>query len=335
MKVVCRACRKAFSLSDKYRGKRIKCPGCATPLSVPGPPTPPPPVSATTAAAEDPAEEIEDPYDMSAEQSDDPWPTTMPAPVRRVVVPPVTSSVPARKSRATVPVWVIPAVAVLCLVIGYFAGREHLKHQLFSAFTSAFSEGVDKMWDEEPAAPPNAPQEGAAPAQPAGGVALAPAPPQIPVFQIKQVYRTDTFAVALTGATVGPAMLSSSLTRDFETDEPYLRLSFVVQNVHDRKILTFREASFSSPYWQIVDDVGNVIRGIDFGFSSEVVGAIKSGTDIPPGETLNHIEVFTVPPPKTQSLTLTLNTQAFGGEGSIRFHIPAEAIAGFSQIGNK
>lgn len=330
MKLVCKSCQKAINVADRYQGKKIKCPGCSAPITVPTASVRPAKVVPERAADEDPEYDAGD-YGQS-DNGDDPWPIAMPAPARRFPAPSAATREVRQDDPSPSRKWVLPAVSITCLVVGFFAGREQMKYQIFSVFASAADSFAEALSDEPATPQPPAERDAqAAQQQPMAAAPAAPAAAQIPVFELNQPYRSGTLAIVLTGGSVGPVTLSSGLTGNFQTDDHYLTLSFVVQNAHDRKIMTFHNKSFGPSYWQMVDDVDNVIRGIDFGFGSKVIGAIESGEDIPPGEARNHIEVFTVPPPKTQSLTLTLDTQAFGGEGSIRFHIPAAAIAGFNK----
>jgi hypothetical protein len=76
------------------------------------------------------------------------------------------------------------------------------------------------------------------------------------------------------------------------------------------------------------DDVDNQIRGVSYR-SADVVNALDSGEEIQPGEQKNHLEVFSVPPPKTEYLLLTIDLDAFGKEGLVKFTIPRNAIQGF------
>ena len=74
------------------------------------------------------------------------------------------------------------------------------------------------------------------------------------------------------------------------------------------------------------DDVDNVIRGVDYGFSTSVVGALKQPHDIQPGESATHVKVFSLPPPKTRSLTLSIDLACLGQEGSVEYQIPMEQV---------
>ena len=98
-------------------------------------------------------------------------------------------------------------------------------------------------------------------------------------------------------------------------------------NLDERKILTFREANqFGPNNFRIKDDVDNVIRGVNFGFSLKVIGALKL-EDIEPGKTVSHVQVFSMPPPKTEHLVLTVDLKCFGLTDEVKFLIPGSAIA--------
>jgi len=78
--------------------------------------------------------------------------------------------------------------------------------------------------------------------------------------------------------------------------------------------------------FKLKDDVDNVIRGVNYGIMSKPVGALTGTEDILPGATASHIEVFSVPPPKTEFLILTVKMACVGGDGEVKFKIPASSI---------
>lgn len=111
-------------------------------------------------------------------------------------------------------------------------------------------------------------------------------------------------------------------------ENPDLILSFAFANTDDRRILRFREGNqFLAGHFQLRDDVDNVIRGINYGIASKPVGALTGSEDIAPGSTATHIELFSIPPPKTEFLVLTVNLACLSGDGEIEFKIPASSIA--------
>ncbi len=149
-------------------------------------------------------------------------------------------------------------------------------------------------------------------------------PLEAKIFGMNEPFGTDAFQIVLQRASVEHISLKSVIDDDpFKSTEPALKITFQVRNTHDRKMLRFSENMFQ-PRFTLRDDVDNVVRGIDFGASTRPVEALSSQDDIPPGETRTHVEVFTVPLPKTEHLILTMDAKAFGGEGDVLFKIPAE-----------
>jgi len=113
---------------------------------------------------------------------------------------------------------------------------------------------------------------------------------------------------------------------------PDLILVFRVRNTHERKILRYREENMFLPgHFQLRDDVDNVIRGVSYGTGSKPVGALTGKEDILPGKEATHVELFSVPPPKTRHLILTMDLSAFGADGKARFRIPVEKIQNFTR----
>jgi len=338
MKVVCKSCGQAVKASERHYGKKVKCPGCENPISIPLPKAMPAPAKSPPVVAPQPESVEDDDFDFMAAAVEEPRPVVRSAPQLPAQVRVETVTKPASKLGMVV-------VGAMCLVIGYFAGREHLKHQMLSALTKvgeSFAAGLGsgpKEGQAEPAkeipvasAPIVNPEPKADSPAPIAELKTDPVPPapKVAEFGINAPFQTETFAISLIGAAVRDVPLQTSFGDETESAEPHLMVSFSVQNVHDRKILHFSGGnSFGPSQFRLTDDVDNSIRGINFGITNKVVGAMTRTADIPPGEAASHIEVFNIPPPKTQFLILTMDAKAFGGEGLVRFRIPAETIEGF------
>lgn len=157
----------------------------------------------------------------------------------------------------------------------------------------------------------------------------APLPPAEPLpLAIGQPHKTDQFAFTLDAAKIATTKLKTAMGDIREGKDPDLILSFTIKNLDDRRILQFREGNqFLAGHFQLRDDVDNVIRGINYGIMSKPVGALTGTEDILPGATATHIEVFSVPPPKTEFLILTVNLACLGGDGEVKFKIPASSIS--------
>lgn len=226
-----------------------------------------------------------------------------------------------RNSRRTFSLPIFVGTAIGTLVLGYFLGREHIKYEMRSALSEAgeaFKEGLQEAFNVNPE--PEIDEE-------------AEEFERQPPLPMGKVHAADRFSIALVDARIDHAEVDSSFGDDpIETDEKYLFFTFRVTNTDARKILNFRDSSsFAASNFLLVDDVKNRIRGVGFGFSNDLIGAISVTDDIQPGENRTHLEVFTIPPPKTQHLILTVNLKAFDGEGRIKYQIPVNQIKGFGQ----
>lgn len=145
---------------------------------------------------------------------------------------------------------------------------------------------------------------------------------------IGQTHSGDGFAITLASASIAKSKVKDVLGKVGEGKNPDLILTFNFANTDSRRILRFREANqFLAGHFRLRDDVDNVIRGIDYGFGNKPVGALTGSEDIAPGELATHIELFSVPPPKTQFLILTVDLACLGADGQIEFKIPAASIA--------
>ena len=188
------------------------------------------------------------------------------------------------------------------------------------------AENPEGLAQREQEAPP------AVTSEPTASGSETPPEPEVVELGLNAPFKTDVFSITLKEAKVGSVPLKDLFGKEGVSQNPQLMFYFAVQNTHDRKLLRFREAnSFGPQHFQLVDDVENTIRGVSFGASTKAIGSLTSSQDIQPGESVQHLEVFTVPPPKTQFLILTMDTKAFGGEGQVRFRIPAESIDGFAK----
>lgn len=311
--VACPNCESSFSISRANEGKRAKCPKCEQPFVI----------------SFVPKERAEPAFPDFASETPPPVPPAIADSVSQpsVVQPQIqTIAKPRGDSRRglsakrsfTLPQWaVITIPALMTLVLGYFIGREHLKYQLKSAFTDvaeAFSKGLGGDTDRPVASNATA--------------AAEPAAEPLPQLMIGKTYQSDGFAITLTSAKVAISKVKDMMGEIGTGKNPDLALSFTFANTDDRRILRFRKGNqFMAGHFRLRDDVDNVIRGINYGITSKPVGSLTGSEDIAPGSSANHLELFSVPPPKTEYLILTVNLTCLGGDGEIEYKIPASAIA--------
>ncbi len=302
-KTSCPNCSKAFDVPTEYLGKRATCASCKNKFVV---------------AAVEPIA----PVDGYARQAEPAFPDPAEPPYKPTQSPPPTPSqakpvpVMAPAKRFVEPkTWVPVLVGVCSLVVGFFAGREQMKYQIRSTMQQAFQSAFPGL-APKPAANAN--------------VTKAPAPVELPPLAIGQRFEKPGFALALTKASIGKAKLKAVIGKTtFESDDDYLIMSFMFSNTEDRKQRAFHDSGskFSGSQFQLKDDVGNVIRGVDFGYSSKLIGALVDYHDIAPSESVEHTKVFSLPLPKTKHVVLTINLECLGGDGEMSYIIPMESIA--------
>lgn len=304
--VTCPRCHSTFSFSRSHAGKRAKCPKCKEPfeISFDSP-------NSTLAAATQVAAENPPPIPGALTRSIAQPAETQP----KMSVPLGSESHPQHPTKRLIslPQWAIIAVpAVVTLLLGYFIGREHLKYQMRSAFA-----GMAEAFSHETESSPKPPLP----------VAVEPEPNPLPQLMIGKTHQAEGFAVTLVNAKIAATRVKDVMGKIGIGKSPDLALSLVFANTDERRILRFHEGNqFLGGNLQLRDDVGNVIRGINYGFASKPVGALSGSEDIDPGTTASHLELFAVPPSKTQYLILTIDLACFGGDGKIEYKIPASSI---------
>lgn len=276
--VECPSCRKTLQPTSQQVGQQVKCSACGTSflLSDPAVPSGTPPVETNIP-------------NFTLSQA-----------------PNTPSSAKRRDKTVSLPVTV--TITLAAILVGYFVGREHMKHELRSAFSDAVQKVFPRLSDEE-----------------------SEAIERQPTLPIRALHQADRFSLALLEARIAPVETEETYGDGLiETDDRYVHFTFGVTNTDDRRILNYRKGnSFGSGYFTLIDDVGNRVRGVSFGFSENPIGTLSIIDDIQPGESRTHLEVFTIPPPKTEHLILTINLKSFGGDGWLKYKVLASEIHGF------
>lgn len=311
--ISCPNCGASFNVAKENEGKRAKCAKCQQSFTIKFPESQP-----EFAGFPDP---IHEPAVASPSIAESIIPPAIPK------AKPVAPKADASKS-VTIPKWAIMAApAVVTLIAGYFIGREHVKYEIRSTFANAadvFSKGLGN-------GPFGANKSGGSKSGTASGKASsAEAPPPIEKprqFNLGESVQEKGFTIALTDARIEAPVLKDIMGKDTKGKDPILILSFDFLNTDDRRILRFREDNpFLGSHFKLRDDVDNVIRGVSYGIGSKPKGALTSSDDIEPGTSASHVEFFSVPPPKTQFLVLSIDLACLGGEGEVEFKIPANSI---------
>jgi hypothetical protein len=143
-------------------------------------------------------------------------------------------------------------------------------------------------------------------------------------------YTTDSFSFEIASVRVACPMVRDMLGDMRQGKSPQLAFTFRIANLQDRRILRYQAPNaFLGGHFTLTDDVDNVIRPVGYGMGANPVGALTGKEDIGPGQTVTHVEVFSVPPRKTKYLILYANMAAFGGSEVVRYRIVPEDIRGF------
>ena len=322
----CPSCDSSFSTAVANAGKKATCPKC------------------------------KQPFIIQFEASASPKPQTPPSIGRRLPRTTPTVSTKASQSIASkraggkrsaskeivMPMWAIVVIpTVVALIVGYFAGREHLKYQVRNAVADAFTDRfqpneeakAEAKWtetdsaadaDNNPDVVDNEEQPDEATSPFVSGKSLTNS---VNRLTIGQTHAAEKFSIVLVNASIEKPQIKDLLGDTGVAENPDLVFEFKITNTDDRRILRFREANmFMENNFRLRDDVDNVIRGVSYGVGAKPVGALTGSEDIAPGASANHIELFSVPPPKTEFLILTVNLESLGGEGEIEIQIPANQI---------
>jgi predicted Zn finger-like uncharacterized protein len=282
----CAHCGASFSVPASAEGKSAKCPKCGKTFTISFPPaapvSPPPPATA--------------PGNPS--------------------LPPAPSPTPAGSRRISVPFWaIVTAPAVVSLIVGYFAGREHLKYQMRSAFANAGKAFVEGIKDSLP------------PGLKDRAEAKEPEPDPPPRIKLGQAYDAGGFSVQVVAASIRHPQVKGLRGDASPSEKPLLVVEMQFTNKDDRKVVTFREdRGLGGSVFRLKDDVGNTVRPVTFGFANKVVGALDEYAELKPEETLTHQQVFDLALPKTKSLVLKVDLYCFEGEGEVEIEIPIEAV---------
>lgn len=301
----CPNCHASFNVDRGSAGKRTKCPKCEQPFLIQFDEAAPEP---------DPIADVP-PH----------CPPPMPKRATSVNGPPADSTSTRNQNRTqrriAVPLWVMIALpSIACLVIGYFIGREHFKYQMERAMADIGKAFTEDLKSEIPGTSPSSAVSSSSEAE------TEKARPRPRIF-MGQPHAANGFSIALASASIERSQVKDMMGDVGIGKDSDLALRFNVVNTDDRRILRFQEGNmFLAGHFRLRDDVDNVIRGVNYGMGSTPVGALTGAEDIAPGASATHIELFSVPPPKTKFLILTIDLACFGDQGEIEIQIPVEKI---------
>lgn len=280
-RATCTHCRTGFMVPASAEGKTAKCPKCSKPFTIVF-------------------------QDLSV-------PVT-PTPS---VVPSSSPAAPLSGRRISLPMWASAvAPALVSLIVGYFAGREHIKYQMRSAFADA---GKALMQGLQDALPPGL--------QDAGGKKEEKKPDPPPRVAFRKPFNAGRFVVEVLKASIQHPEIKGLTGDTSPSKDPLLVIEIKFTSKDDRKVVTFREDRvMGGSVFRLRDDVDNIIRPVTFGFASKVVGAFDKFEELKPEESLTHLQVFDIPLPKTKSLVLNIDLYCFEGDGEVEIEIPVAEI---------
>lgn len=299
MKTHCPSCSKEFEVPESYIGRKATCAACKSKFVV----------EAIAAPAYElvPSWESELPTAEAVETVQ-----YTPPPIR---IKPAAAPIPKRSNflMKQVPIWIVGASSLGALTLGCFAGREHLKYQVRSKIEQAFL-GLGGSREALEAGKGNV-------TEPKKSIA------EKKQLMIGEVFNHEKFSIAIIDARFGVPKLADKVgDLKYSAGEELLILTLQFANKDPRKTLVFdTDGRFGKTYFLLEDDVDNVVRGVNFGFSTIVQGAIQE-RDINPGETVTHVCVFTKPLPKTEFMTLTVDLSCFYETGDVVFKIPINSL---------
>jgi hypothetical protein len=222
----------------------------------------------------------------------------------------------------------IATVAGLCslasLVLGYFAGREHLRYQIRSSFEDAGNKIVKELKEGLGRAVGNA-------------AAREPEKKREPAAKLKlgQAYDTPEASITVTSARIDhPVLKGGFRNTSSQHDEACLMIGLTIRNKDSRKQL---KLSYGQPYggntFTMQDDVGNDVDTMFFSSPASdftIVGSHPSYKDVDPEEAVEHLVAFKPPLPKTKTLSLLIDKQLIGQDGVVQVDIPINEVQGFS-----
>ena len=276
------------------------------------------------------------PQTYAAAPAYSPPPYSAPQLVPEPAEPPVTTPI-INVNRRTIAAYyprsnagMIVTVAGLCsaasLVLGYFAGREHLRYQIRSSFENAGKKLAQDI------------QQGIREAFPGAGAAADTEEKKAkPIAKLKlgQAYDCPGASIAVTGVRMEfPVLKGGIRNTTSKHDEECLIVALSIRNKDSRKQL---KLSYGDPFhgkvFSMQDDVGNDVDTMFFSSPMsdfKIVGAHPSYDDIDPEQAVEHLVAFNRPLPKTKALSFLIDKRLIGQDGVVQYEIPITAVDGFS-----
>lgn len=143
--------------------------------------------------------------------------------------------------------------------------------------------------------------------------------------------RLGDVQVQISGVSIGKVPLKDIVRKSGVSQDDLLIVKLTIANVNPVKKVEYHSwaggsISFGSDFASLKDNFGNNYKRITFGFGSSPLGAVEHSESIYPNKWVSEVLVFELPLDTAIHLDLELPAENYGGEGVIRYRIPAKAI---------
>ena len=224
----------------------------------------------------------------------------------------------------------IVLVAGLCsvasLVLGYFAGREHVKYQIKQTFADAGKKIARDL------------QQGMREAFPGAAAAAETAEKKakpVATLKVGQAYDCPGASISLTAVRMDHPILKGGIYNSTSKhEEECLLITLTIRNKDARKQIKLTAGTpFGGGVFTMADDVGNDVDTMFFSSPMSdfhIVGSHQTYDEINPGQAVEYVVAFHRPLPKTKSLSFLIDKKFIGQDGVVQYEIPITAVEGFS-----
>jgi len=210
---------------------------------------------------------------------------------------------------------------------------EEAFHERFLLITPENSDAIAGEFPEIFTVPaePAAPALQSTKAEKEAAAAHSP-PPVAPLWtKFPDGVRQGAVQVRVKHVIVGKVRCNDMFGEIFQPEDDLLGIVLVASNVSTDKKINYstwrgQDFKFGRDFASLIDDCGNVYKRITFGVGSKPTGAVDSES-IYPGKAVSDVLVFEKPVDAAKWLHLELPAENFGGEGMLRFEIPAKMFA--------
>lgn len=322
---ICPSCGRRLRVADALAGREVKCPDCASAVTVRGNRSP----------------DGEMPYEA-------PMPTSRVAlglglaalVVGAIAVP--LNWVPG----ATLAAWAVGGAGLFLGVVGVvLAGFRHGQGLAFPVAGSAVSvialavagllasglqfsvtrKGEELVQLPTPEPAPPAAEEKPKPAEPVQWIDASKGPFTVGDVRVRlgMVWESKV-------RFQNPKILSGFDLPEFpdkeESQEKHLGIQVFIENRSESRKVDYRGWASGSHAARLSDDAGNSYKRITASFGSQIIGQVVKTESIYPSKIQEDLLVFEKPVEKVKALRLELPLDALGGTGSINWQIPRGLI---------